>query len=108
MVTASNVAAMVSRIGCISVPRGGVAEGAIEPDCLADQSLRNRGIDGRAVAKLQRLHLIFAGAGHARLDVEQPLAAPEAKQHAFAIRPDQEGGSVRYVDEVAPFDGFVA
>ena len=40
----------------------------------------------------------------ARLDMAQPLAAPEAEEHARGFGADQKHGAVREIDQMRPFD----
>ena len=57
-----------------------------------------------ALAHFQRRHLVFAARLEPRLDLAQPLAAPEAEQHAALLGADQQHRAVGEVDQMPPFD----
>ena len=78
----------------------------VERNRLPSQAAHRCGLDRHSLAQLQRGHLVLSAGLETGLNVKQPLAAPETKQHAAFLGTNEQHGFVVEVDEVTPLHDF--
>src|SRR5678816_3368905 len=81
-----------------------VAKGLVEFHGSLRESAHHGGTDFVAFVQRYRRHLVFSAGLQAPIDLPQALPPPEAEQDALRFGADEEHGTFREIDEVAPLD----